>query len=216
MSASPDIRRVVLIHGLWMPRLSMHWLARRLRAEGFVPELFGYATIAGGPAAAVPRLAQRLRAGPAHVLAHSLGGLVTLAALQRYPDLPVERVVCLGSPLCGSAAAARLAGHAWSAPYLGRSARLLRKGRRSWSGPAAVGMIAGNMPLGLGRYFGRFDGANDGTVAVEETRLAGLADHVVIATSHTGLLLSPLAVRLAVEFFRHGRFDEAGSSGPIG
>ena len=130
--------------------------------------------------------------------------------------LPVERVVCLGSPLCGSAAAARLAGHAWSAPYLGRSARLLRKGRRSWSGPAAVGMIAGNMPLGLGRYFGRFDGANDGTVAVEETRLAGLADHVVIATSHTGLLLSPLAVRLAVEFFRHGRFDEAGSSGPIG
>ncbi|HEY0505243.1 MAG TPA: alpha/beta hydrolase [Lysobacter sp.] len=213
MSERPE--RVILLHGLWMPRLSMHWLAGRLRRAGFAPEFFGYATVMGGPDAAIPRLADHLRRGPAHVLAHSLGGLVALTALERNPDLPVRRVVCLGSPLCGSGAAKGLAGHAWSAASLGRSAALLHRGCPPWRGPAEVGVVAGSTPLGLGRYFGHFAGANDGTVAVEETCLQGLADHTVIATSHTGLLLSPEVARLAVTFFRHGRFDQAGRSGPI-
>lgn len=215
MTDPADIRRVVLLHGLWMPRMSMLWAARRLRAAGFATDFFGYATIAGGPDAALPRLADRLRGRPAHVLAHSLGGLVALSTLESHPDLPVARVVCLGSPLCGSAAAQVLARQIWSAPYLGRSARLLRQGCPVWSGPAAVGMVAGNTPLGLGRYFGRFRDENDGTVAVAETRLPGLADHVVIPVSHTGLLYSSEAVRLAVGFFRDGRFPAGGSTGPI-
>ncbi|MBU8975506.1 MULTISPECIES: alpha/beta hydrolase [unclassified Lysobacter] len=215
MTDPSDTRRVVLLHGLWMPRLSMHWVARRLRAEGYEPDFFGYATIAGGPDAALPRLAERLRGRPAHLLAHSLGGLVALSTLESHPDLPVARVVCLGSPLCGSAAAQTLAAQAWSAPYLGRSARLLRQGCPVWNGPAAIGMVAGRTPLGLGRYFGRFEGENDGTVAVAETRLPGLADHAVIPVSHTGLLYSPEVVRLAVGFFRDGRFPVRGSGGPI-
>jgi pimeloyl-ACP methyl ester carboxylesterase len=198
--------RVILLHGLWMPRLSMFRLASRLRLAGFAPEVFGYATIAGGPDAAIPRLAEYLEAGPAHVVAHSLGGLVTLSALQRYPGLPVERVVCLGSPLCGSAAAKGLAGHAWSAASLGRSAPLLHSGCSPWDGAAQVGMIAGRTPLGLGRYFGRITGENDGTVAVDETRLPGLADHTVIASSHTGLLYSAQVARLTAGFLRDGRF----------
>jgi pimeloyl-ACP methyl ester carboxylesterase len=207
--------RVILLHGLWMPRLSMQWLARHLRGAGFATEIFGYATVAGGPDAAIPRLAEHLRDGPAHLLAHSLGGLVALSTLERHPDLPVSRVVCLGSPLCGSGAAKGLAGHAWSALSLGHSADLLRRGCNPWRGRAAVGVVAGTSPIGLGRYFGRFHGDNDGTVAVEETCLGGLTDHTVIRTSHTGLLVSPVAARLAVTFFREGRFHPAGVSGPI-
>ena len=44
-------------------RLSMHWLAARLRAAGFAPEIFGYHSVVGGPDAAVPRLVERLRTG---------------------------------------------------------------------------------------------------------------------------------------------------------
>ncbi|MFC3551620.1 esterase/lipase family protein [Lysobacter cavernae] len=197
---------MLLLHGLWMPRLSMHWLGRRLREAGFAPESFGYATVAGGPDAAFPRLVRSLQAAPAHVLAHSLGGLVALSTLQRHPDLPVARVVCLGSPLCGSGAAGGLARRVWTAATLGRSAQLLRQGCAPWTGPAAVGVIAGRTPLGLGRYFGHFDGDHDGTVAVAETRLPGLADHAVIAASHSGLLVSAEAARLTVAFLRSGRF----------
>ena len=28
-------RRVILLHGLWMPGAAMHWLAAHLKAEGF-------------------------------------------------------------------------------------------------------------------------------------------------------------------------------------
>jgi len=215
MTARAEPDRVLLIHGLWMPRLSMHWLARRLREAGFATEMFGYPTVAGWPEATVSVLAGRLRERPAHVLAHSLGGLVTLRALELEPDLPVRRVVCLGSPLRGSSAAENVSGQAWGKPYLGRSASLLRSGCQPWRGAAEVGMVAGRTPMGLGRYFGRFQGENDGTVAVDETRLAGLADHVVIPTSHSGLLFSPDAFSLAVGFFRDGRFPARGSVRPI-
>jgi len=200
-------RRVVLLHGLWLPALSMRWLARRLAGAGFVPELFSYPTVTGGPQAAVPRLIEALRHEPAHIVAHSLGGLVALQALREAPDLPVSRVVCLGSPLCGSAAAAGLARLAWTAIPLGRSAALLTTGCGAWDGAAAVGMVAGSLPMGLGRYFGHLHGPSDGTVAVEETRLPGLADHVVVRASHTGLLFSAEAARYAIAFLRRGQFQ---------
>jgi pimeloyl-ACP methyl ester carboxylesterase len=200
-------RRVVLLHGLWMPRASMRWHAARLREAGFQPKIFSYATVSGGPEAAVPSLVRLLNDGDTHILAHSLGGLVAVRALELHPQLPVRRVVCLGSPLCGSAAAASLMRWPLTASTLGRSAELLRHGCRPWSGPAEVGVIAGRMPVGLGQLFGRFRGDNDGTVAVAETRLPGLADHAVIATSHSGFLFSAEAARLAAHFFDHGRFQ---------
>ncbi len=185
----------------------MRWLAAGLAKAGFSPEQFVYPTVAGGPEAALPRLAETLSHAPAHVLAHSLGGLVTLTALQREPALSVSRVVCLGSPLCGSAAATGLARRTHTARALGRSADLLRSGCQPWRGQAQVGVVAGRVPLGLGQFFGGIRSDSDGTVAVEETRLAGLSDHVVVAASHSGLLLSAQALRQAIEFFRNGRFQ---------
>ncbi|MBA2238451.1 MAG: alpha/beta hydrolase, partial [Lysobacter sp.] len=89
----------------------------------------------------------------------------------------------------------------------GRSADLLRSGCQPWRGQAQVGVVAGRVPLGLGQFFGGIRSDSDGTVAVEETRLAGLSDHVVVAASHSGLLLSAQALRQAIEFFRNGRFQ---------
>lgn len=200
--------RVVLLHGLWMPRASMQWHARQLRKAGHAPHIFSYATVAGGPEAAVPALLQALRE-PCDILAHSLGGLVAVRALQQQPDLPVRRVVCLGSPLRGSAAATGMARLPLGAKTLGRSAGLLRDGCPPWAGPAELGMVAGDVAFGLGRIFGHFEGRSDGTVAVAETRIDGLADHIVLPTSHTGLLLSARAACQAAHFLAHGRFARA-------
>ncbi|MEP6907181.1 MAG: alpha/beta hydrolase [Pseudoxanthomonas sp.] len=199
--------RVLLLHGIWNAKAWLGPLARRLRDAGFEVEVFGYPSVFGGPDIAVPRLIQRLRdTGPAAVLGHSLGGLIALEALHRAPDLPVARVVCLGSPLRGSGAARGLAGNAWTSPALGRSAGLLQRGFECWEGKPQVGVVAGNVPHGLGMHFARFEGESDGTVSLEETRLPGLADHCVVASSHSGLVLSAQAARQAAHFLHEGRF----------
>ncbi len=209
--AVPPGPRVLLLHGIWNAKAWLAPLARRLRAEGFEVEVFGYSSVLGGPDIAVPQLLARLRENESvMMLGHSLGGLIALEALQREPDLPVSRVVCLGTPLRGSGAARGLAGRRWAAPALGRSAGMLQAGFECWEGKVPVGMVAGNVAHGLGRHFTRFDGESDGTVAVEETRLPGLSDHCVVSASHSGLVFSAEAARQAAHFLREGRFTGSG------
>ncbi len=131
---------------------------------------------------------------------------MTLQALQDVPDLPVRRVVCLGSPLCGSAAARGLAqrGGRWA---MGRSAAILQQGFARWDGQAEIGQVAGNVARGIGRWLAPLDGGSDGTVALAETRLPGLRDHCVVRVSHSGLLRSPEAAAQALAFLRTGRFQ---------
>jgi pimeloyl-ACP methyl ester carboxylesterase len=183
-----------------------------LKQAGFAPEVFSYHSVTDGPALAVPRFAEVLReGGEADIVAHSLGGLIALQALCRYPELPARRVVCLGTPLAGSGAANGMLRWSPTAGLLGRSAELLRHGLvhdgdGCWRGSARVGVVAGRVRHGLGALVAGFDGDHDGTVAVAETRLDGIADHVVIDASHSGLLFSEAAARQAVAFLGEGRF----------
>jgi hypothetical protein len=107
----------------------------------------------------------------------------------------VARVVCLGSPLRGSAVAAGLADRRWGAALLGRNAALLREGVPAWQGTAAVGVVAGRIPRGMGCLFAGLGGEHDGTVAVAETRLPGIAAHCMVDAGHTGLVVSAAARR---------------------
>jgi len=197
---------VVLLHGLWMPGAVMHWLAQRLRDAGHATETFAYHSVAGGPDRAVPELIARLECTDCDLVAHSLGGLVALQALREAPELPVRRVVCLGSPLAGSGAASGVLQWPPAAALLGRSAPLLREGLTRWHGHAQVGVVAGRVPHGLGALFAHFTGEHDGTVSVDETRLPGLADHVVVDASHSGLLFSGAAAAQTLAFLQDGRF----------
>ena len=74
-------------------------------------------------------------------------------------------------------------------------------------------MIAGCVPRGLGALVAGFTEPHDGTVAVSETRAPGLADHVVVEASHSGLLLSAEAIGQAAAFLRAGRFLDGGAAG---
>lgn len=203
-------RRVLLLHGLFNPGWWLAPLAGGLRAQGLEAEVFGYPTLAGGPEQAIARLQARLRVAPVDaIVGHSLGGLVALEALRRAPDIGVARVVCLGSPLRGSAVAAGLAARRWGAVLLGRNAALLRDGVPAWQGAATVGVVAGGTPRGMGRLFADLGGEHDGTVAVDETRLPGITAHCVVAASHTGLVVSAAARRQVLRFLRDGRFEPA-------
>ncbi|WP_440222087.1 esterase/lipase family protein [Dokdonella sp. MW10] len=203
---------VVLLHGIWMRGFTMAPFARRLRAAGFASlESFDYASVSGDFDLAVDRLAARMRAvdGPVHLVGHSLGGMLAVETLLRRGDLPPGRVVCLGAPLRGSAAARGVDKVQVARWVMGRSAPILTRGFERWDGARELGIVAGRTPLGLGRFFGRFDGPNDGTVSVEETQLPGATDHRIVASTHSGLVFSDEVAALTASFLRAGRFPPA-------
>jgi pimeloyl-ACP methyl ester carboxylesterase len=203
---------VILLHGIWMRGITLQPLARRLRSAGYGVETFDYASVLGGVEPAIARVRERLRAVDAdqvHLVGHSLGALVALEAVRGMRNLPRGRVVCLGPPLRGSAVARGLAGVPGGRWLLGHSAQALLDGVDAWSGPRRIGVIAGRLPFGLGFALGSLASPHDGTVAVAETQLPGIADHRTVSASHTGLLFSAEVAELTVDFLRDGRFSAA-------
>jgi pimeloyl-ACP methyl ester carboxylesterase len=207
---------VILLHGVWMRGLTLVSLARRLRASGFAVDVFDYASVFGSVEATCERLRGRMRASSAdrvHLVGHSLGGIVALEATRRARDLPSGNIVCLGPPLRGSSVARMLTGFPGGGLLLGASRDALVEGVRRWDGSRPVGVVAGRMPFGLGISIGALAAPHDGTVAVEETRIAGLADHCTVAATHTGLLFSSDVAELTAAFLRKGRFEPTRGEG---
>jgi len=150
------LREVILVHGLWVPVLVMTPLAARLQAAGFRCHLFEYPGRDRPLEAHVERLARFAQGvGPAHFAGHSLGGLVVLDTLERRREVQAGNVLLLGAPVRGNFAGRRLARHGWGRWFLGASEPLWREGRGAhWTRPEPLGVLAGSLPLGLGRLFG--------------------------------------------------------------
>jgi pimeloyl-ACP methyl ester carboxylesterase len=201
---------VVLVHGLWAPSMLMAPLAARLRAAGFRTHLFGYLGAWWPLDAHAERLARYAREiGPAHFVGHSMGGLVVLEALERHRALPVGRVVLIGPAVRGNFAGRRLARHRLGRWALGASAPLWSEHRIArWTRPEPLGVIAGTLPLGLGRMFGALPGPNDGVVRLEETEVEGMRARTVVRVGHSAMLVSGRVAAELVSFLRHARFAD--------
>lgn len=203
---------VVLLHGIWMRGFTLGLLARRLRGAGYEVSCYDYASVTRSPEEGVARVRHYLDGLPdgarVHLVGHSLGGLLALElASQGLGDrLGLGRVVCLGTPLRGSAVARVLAGLLPLRWTLGQARERLCAGISALPAAVEVGQVAGSLPFGLGALVPGLERPHDGTVAVTETRVEGLADHDVVSTSHIGLLVSDEVALRVVGFLRTGRF----------
>jgi len=201
---------VVLVHGLWTTRHVMFLLAARLRLAGYATTGWSYAAMRDDldqNAALLARRAAAVGATSLHYVAHSYGGLVLLRSLALRPDPRVRRIVLLGSPVGGSSAGADLAGRAHWRPVLGATARVWAEPPRLVIPPGVeAGAIAGTRSVGLGRLVARFPDPNDGVVRTDETRIAGLTDHLVMDVGHSMMLASSRVARQVGAFLADGRF----------
>lgn len=203
-------RDLILIHGLWFPGRFLRVMAKGLEEAGFRVQLFEYASTRAPLERHARRLAEHLRATQsegAHLLGHSLGGLLILQALNLADWTAPGRVVLLGSPLQGSSVARRAARWPLVPALLGRARQSLSAGFAQLPYQRECGMIAGSKAMGLGRITGTLDGPNDGTVLVAETRHPQLTDHQVLPVTHTGMLYSATVRHQASEFLLNGRFS---------
>jgi pimeloyl-ACP methyl ester carboxylesterase len=202
---------VVLVPGLWMNRITMIPLGRRLRSCGFQPVVFSYRTVRdeiGRQAQQLLEFIGRLRAESLHLVGHSLGGRVITEALLQQRDPRVRRIVLLGSPLSGS-----VAGRAFGRTRLGRL--MIGRSGPVWetsSPPRAargleIGIVAGALPIGLGRFFADIPRPHDGVVSLGETRMDGCADAICLRINHMGMIYSSQVAHQVCCFLRNGRFE---------
>src|SRR3954469_3945078 len=149
--------------------------------------------------------------GSLHFVCHSMGGLLARVYLSRYRPERLGRVVMLGTPNGGSEIADRLKNvslyRAWFGPA---GAQLVT--RRDTATNALfppvdypVGIIAGNRSVDpiSSRLLPK---PHDGRVSVENTKLDGMADHMVIGTSHPWLPGDRVAITQTIAFLRDGKF----------
>jgi pimeloyl-ACP methyl ester carboxylesterase len=206
---------VILVHGLWMNGMEMGVLRRRLQLEhGFEAQTFAYPTLHGDAVEIGRELAETVRAearrgGHVHLVGHSLGGAIVYKALMECGDEVHGNTVLLGSPLNGSRAAESASRFPMLRPLLGPLvlSELAKPSGRAWNRGGAVGAIAGSMRMGTGQFFAHFDEDNDGSVAVSETIIPGLHDHIVLPHSHMGMIFAPDVAAQVAHFLRHACFQ---------
>lgn len=219
MSASKPT--VLLLHGLFNSPKWLFVLKNRLTQAGFSVQTFHYHSTKEDINTHIHRLNQYLLTThspsiPLHIVAHSLGGLVARAWLANYPDWQIGRLVTLGTPHLGSVCAdfgqrflPFLLNNAYQNALDGHCVPLVSH--------IELGSIAGNRSVGLGvpviKFYkknqllnDKFGGQNDGTVYVFETALPTATDHLIVHTSHLGLLHNPEVARQAIYFLENGRF----------
>ena len=206
---SQGSRVVILVHGLYMHGRWMALLRRRLARVGHATRVFNYPSLADSVETNADALAAWLAGVESErvdFVAHSLGGLIVRSLFHRHPAQRPGRVVTLGTPHQASFVARWLAGHGLGVA-LGRArARGLLGELPPWDGPVELGSVAGSRGLGIGRLIPALPLPNDGTVALEETKLEGMTDHVVLPVTHTGLLVSKRVADHCDQFLRRGCF----------
>ena len=217
-------RTVIVLHGLGEGRDSMRPLVDHLRTAVDATVLsFGYASVKAdidAHGAALARVVADLPAAERlSFVGHSLGNLVVRRwmALAPAADLArTERMVMLGPPNQGSDLA-RMAGRvSWLASTAEGAARDLvcdwpRVAPRLAVPPCPFGIVAGGKGDEAG-FSALLAGDDDAVVRVEETRLPGAEDFLLLPVHHAAMMRHPEVQRATASFLQQGRFSAAAES----
>jgi len=201
---------VVLVHGLWVHGITMELMRRRIARQGYRALAYSYPSMRLTLAENADRLARYCRTlgGRVHCVGHSLGGLIVLHMLERPSGFTAGRVVLTGTPFVDCLAARRLARLPGGRAALGRSfPEWLESARPELDAKFEIGVIAGKVPVGIGRLVAPdLPQPCDGVVSVAETRFPAMRDHIVLNVNHFGMLISRAVVRQICAFLREGKF----------
>ena len=206
---------VVLLHGLARGRGSMARLGAHLRREGFETWSHTYPSrrhaISYLASALTEQLVDVAGERPLHAVTHSMGGVIVRHLHD--PRLHWQRIAMLAPPNNGSQLAAGLAGNALFRWFYGPAAAELADASRWPDPPAPFAVIAGTRHRAftnvtswtLGRRFPPGT-HHDGTVAVDETKLPGMAAFAEVDATHTWIMNAPVVRRLVLGYLRDGAF----------
>jgi len=212
---------VVLLHGLARTAASMSRMEEALQDDGYATANVDYPSrdheIAELADIAVEEGLARCRAtdgiGKIHFVTHSLGGILLRQYLSTSSIAELGRVVMLGPPNQGSRASDDMQGVPGFDWLNGPAGYQLGKGANSVPlalGPVEfeLGVIAGNRTIDP-ITSAILDNPDDGRVSVEDTKVDGMDDFVVVEHSHAFMMRMRRPIELTKAFLQTGRFSNS-------
>ena len=226
--ASPHATQdgVVLLHGISRTARSFRKMQTAIEGEGYATLNLGYASrrkaleaLAEDIHPAIERFAESIE-GSVHFVCHSMGGLLARVYLAKYRPQHLGRVVMLGTPNGGSEIADRLKNFLPYRAFFGPAGQQLGTQRDADIDTLLarvdypVGIIAGNRSVDPTSSL-LLPKPHDGRVSVENTKLDGMTDHIVIGTSHPWLPGNRVAIAQTIAFLRDGEFSKLQGSSSL-
>jgi len=217
-SASPDT--VVLLHGLGRTAKSMTYIQERLTDAGYHVFNYDYESRKNEIDSLVTDLQQYLetccsrKESDLHFVTHSLGGILVRALIARERPENLGRVVMLSPPNKGSQTVDLLKDYPLFKKILGPASLQLGTDPESFPnrlGPAdfELGIITGDRTIDpVSSWI--IPGVDDGKVAVENTKLEGMADFRIVNVSHAYIMENSEVVLEVINFLRDGSFINIG------
>jgi pimeloyl-ACP methyl ester carboxylesterase len=206
---------VVLVHGMLSSPTAMTRIEKELSQNGYRVLNFGYDSRKSSIEDVTVDLERAIReqvpadAGTVHFVTHSLGGLVVRYYLSERTMKNLGRFVMIAPPNQGSIWGKTLVKNIPAVRYLlgitGEELQYSLKYRPAQPPPCEFGVISGGTGTSRGLN-PLIPGDNDATVAVEETKLDGMKDHIVIPGQHTMLLFQKRVIDNVISFLGTGRF----------
>jgi pimeloyl-ACP methyl ester carboxylesterase len=206
---------VVLLHGLARGHGSMMRLSRALRAAGFETWSHTYPSRRHSITYLAGALTEQLVAldRPLHAVTHSMGGVIVRHLHD--PRLRWGRIVMLAPPNRGSRLAAGLVRNPLFRWFYGPAGTELADSSSWPDPPAKFAVIAGTRSLAwsnptswtVGRRFAA-GVANDGTVAVEETKHPAMDAFAEVDATHTWIMNERTVHALVIRYLREGAFPQ--------
>jgi pimeloyl-ACP methyl ester carboxylesterase len=208
---------VVLLHGISRTALSFRKMQVALEHAGFTTLNLDYASrrkalegLAEDIHPAIRLFADRID-GSIHFVCHSMGGLLARVYIARHRPKRLGRVAMLGTPNSGSEIADRLKNFGPYRAFFGPAGQQLGTQRDDAIKALLplpdypVGIVAGNRSIDplAGSMLPK---PHDGRVSVENTMVDGMADHIVVGTSHPWLVRNRVAVAQTIAFLQDGTF----------